>query len=265
MKAYINSYLPQDPKIREIRWQGILQQKDWLKKINATPHYIATNWFDEEEKVAENYGSVERHTSLSFIEARRIQMDLLCNSNDDWGLLLDDDSILDERTNLGIFQQLDKLTGIDLFCARSKHIAIGGGFKRAFEDKWASSRFRFERTTAFKGSFMVCRNTKKFYNKIIHAPSTIQTGEDVALAFKFIENNLGAYMCLNIVLEELGVQGTWMNRFNRERNDWKKEFADHFQDIELVNGNLECKRFYNKHFSKSAIEIDLNVSDIFEF
>jgi hypothetical protein len=259
MWAYINSCLPADQALRANRWQGVLDQRAWLRQRGIQPHYIATGWANAEAQAIN--APVIRCNQLSFADARREQFRLLANCSDEWGLILDDDAILDHRSPVDIFKHLHRINEPHLFCARSQHINALPRIWEIRDKPEFRSELIFTRTTQFKGSFLIAKNIWTANNPL-QVPE-IPHGEDAAIMFEYFRSGYSAMMCQNILLKELGTQGTWVG--GRDRNAWKYHVAQQFDGIEINNGTLNCRAFWKKHNAQPKITYPTNSNELFEF
>lgn len=108
--VYIMSCLPKNnPDSKKIRMEGLKEQLIWIYKNNFNEIiYNSMNWTDEDKKEINSFLENEKIENLSikyidteplhFSDSRNLLLSEFYNSNNDWGLFLDDDGLIDHRT-----------------------------------------------------------------------------------------------------------------------------------------------------------------------
>ena len=233
MKAYVITYLPDDPIVRKKRYQAHLLQVSWLRENNIDIIISQRNYKpDEFIDGCEYYEQPESTGLLKPAVARNQLLDIFYASGDDWGLFLDDDSMLDPRGNNIIPNMAIVPDKVGVFSPLNPGTPGVGAWKDWFktdepEDYWV---FIGEN---LKGSMMFIRNIPeklKFRENVL-------VGEDVMFGYDMLEMGYGSYWCKNIILKESNASGPAAQTWNETTFD-RTEINKMFQKIVCDEYNL---------------------------
>ena len=279
---YIISWFGNTNEIKEKRRKYHLKQIQWAKNNNLNT-YILPQFYNKSDYVdGINYIETGVGHLLIQPEARNILLKHFYNSSENYAIFADNDSILyeeghcDSNDFFNIFNKipLESLNDIDLFFPLNpQQMPFNKDFeKNAIEYK---NNFVFKRCPDSKGSFLIVKNLKKFYNKEIYfdcdfisKERTLIAHEDQAFGFEFLKNGYSCYMLKNIVLNELtGNSSTWVDQKDRKaKNQFGKELlAKKFNLIKSAKGLYNYNEVY-KHSNRPKIAyVTKNGSDFETF
>lgn len=255
-------------KNKEVRVNGILIQLEWLYLNNIDNiKYQSMRWFDSDKEIVLQQFS-KKFKSIEFIDTapihfstsrNRLLMDFY-NSDQDWGLFLDDDGLIDPRTpdnfsdgpkterlnwsDSGNFikwlkEQPDRskffynsVNEIGLICPLNPGSPGAGAWGTSWTEENSEylENWRMVRSTSAKGTVLFVRNFWKHNRDLIwfRPAYEMPAGEDFAFAYDVFLNGHLVYVCRNFLLKELssGAQGTWQKgkskeQISKERNAYK--------------------------------------------
>lgn len=221
-KIYIISYFGVNR--REKRKYCHHQQLDWCFKNNLEV-IVYPQFYNDDEYVSGVTYLDHTNNLLLPAEARNICLKHFYNTNDDFAIFADNDSILytgekycDSSDFVEKFNKLHirDLNKIDYF------FPLNPGkipFTKMLVDnkKVFDTNFVFSRNYDSKGSFAVLKNLRKFYNldvyydevNYVDESGKIIPNEDVDFAIRIAKQNLGVFRLDNIILKECGTISTW--------------------------------------------------------
>ena len=181
---FIISYLPDDEDIRNKRKQAHLNQLQAIKAItpNAKVHIVAQN-YKEEDYVDDPQIVYHKFDKLGAMRARNTALNLLYESDYDFGILSDDDTfVAPNKSAINFFEEIEteplKFYDFDVIFSRDMyHIP----FRTEELPLWEhySSNWCFEFAFCGLWHWAVVKNFKKFYNKEEYQDESVDptTGE----------------------------------------------------------------------------------------
>lgn len=201
---------------RQLAWA----QQQHLQPVVYAQEYLDTDYQDQVEYIVNTEGVKFPGTARNFL------LDKFYASDEDWAIFADNDSVLhagpqhcDSKNFVEVFNNIDPelLGNVDAFIPINP---ANMPFNKLYAENTQTfqNNLVFRRSTAFKGSFFVLKNLRKFYNQRFYFDQTSFTntegamigGEDVDFALQLLKSNFGVYQCQNIVLKELGhTVSTW--------------------------------------------------------
>jgi hypothetical protein len=260
MNMYIISYFGTGD-VRSKRVEHHKKQIDWAKQQGLTP-VVCAQEYQEHEYLPDVEYPVKLKTRVLPAEARNMLLGLFYNSNEDFAVFADNDSVLYDKEHHVFskdfnqkFQQLsvEQLRHVDMFFplnpGKVPFTADVEKNKMLYETNWV-----FQRHTDSKGSFLVVKNIKKHYGKEIYfdedyrnSDGSMMSHEDIDFACQFLSEGLKTYQCKNLILKEFSVQhSTWAR--NDARGDMqhagKKRLQEKFQLPVNSQGVAQYKRLY---------------------
>ena len=196
------SYLPNN-ELRTKRFEAAHTQIEWLHKVlpNVKITSVLQNYTQDECDMLGSDMYLSYDTPIGAGRARNKILEKFYNSNYDWLLLCDDDTILDDKYHCENFiEELSnnekKFSGIDAVSAIEPEYHP---YKKLnYEDKGNLTHFKFEPRELNSGSATsFIRNIKKFYGKEIYFPNIDankgEGREDMEMLFSWLKAGLTWY------------------------------------------------------------------------
>ena len=196
------SYLPNN-ELRTKRFEAARTQIEWLHKVlpNVKITSVLQNYTQDECDMLGSDMYLSYDTPIGAGRARNKILEKFYNSNYDWLLLCDDDTILDDKYHCENFiEELSnnekKFSGIDAVSAIEPEYHP---YKKLnYEDKGNLTHFKFEPRELNSGSATsFIRNIKKFYGKEIYFPNIDankgEGREDMEMLFSWLKAGLTWY------------------------------------------------------------------------
>jgi len=212
MNAYIISWFGKK-EIREKRKEIHNTQVEWLlASPNIKKIIIFTQDYKKGEKIDHpriQYIDSTEKKILNGASARNVLLKEFYNSDEDWGVLLDNDTILyDHFSGNNIFKEIEEITdpqmdfvdGVIAF--DPKKSPFNKFYKEHKED--VDNNLYLHITVAAQCACMVYRNIKKHKNKEIYFNPELKALEDIDFGVKLAKADLGIYISRNIILKEMG-------------------------------------------------------------
>lgn len=249
-RAFIINWFGTDDKIKSARRKYHTNQIDWLveKGLDATifPQEYEQSDYDVRVKYIEHsYNHV-----LFPGEARNELLNIFYDSDEDYAIFADSDSILwnddkhlDSKDFIDIFNNIPmkELSDIDLIVPVAPN-------EEPFNSFWNDNRelvannLVFERKPCIKGSLFILKNLNKHYRtklffdtenfaKIENDQRKMIAGEDNDFSLNLLKNGFGSYVCRNIVLKEFASlnNSTWSNNnisnYGKPREIWSRKYG----------------------------------------
>jgi len=258
-KIYIISWFGTDK--RDKRKKNHELQIDWCIKNKLQPYVLPQQYLMDDRLPTVNY-LPEPNKLLLPSEARNLCLKEFYNSDDDFAIFADNDSVLhdgekycDSSDFVSKFNNIDmsELCGVDLFFPLNPGKTPFTKTYTELSDQ-LSKYFIFMRIYDSKGSMLILRNLKKFYNLEIYFDENnykdennkIITHEDVDFGVQISKHLLGCHMLLNVVLKEMG-SSTWTNDRSDTHNLGKTILARK-HNLPLKENKISYKPL---HFGKS--------------
>ena len=245
---YIISYLPDDPKIREARKYAHSKQ---IKSIKATtPHakiFIIAQNYKEEDFINDPQITYYKYDKLGAMKARNTALKHFYNSDYDFCILNDDDTVVaptDSAKNFfNLFEfSLETFDNVDIIWSRDMY---HDPFQRNEVKKaeYWSNFYELSYAIAQLWHYAIIRNFKKYYNKEEYQdesvdPTTGMGYDDAEFCYQLHVSGYKIYKCRNAIqsyaLNWLNLDGSivysqatnpWIRLNNRE-NSHKKWFYD---------------------------------------
>ena len=263
----IISYFGHTPEVRIKRRKIHSFQLRWFKRMGFTKDevLVASQHYQSDEYWP-NYATYLDcefpNATLKPGAARNFLLQQFYNSDADWIILADNDSVLDSRNKGDIIQWLrdNDQDDVPCFVPVAPNVPGQGAWKDYFVDRSADldSNWIFERGKT-KTSFMFLKNLKKHYGfeQYFDEGQHFQSGEDWAFGIDLQIAGHRAMWCRNIILREIGGQktsGTWkpagstMTHSHYQpilNNALATVYADN--GIEIKNKQLSMRGFYKKY------------------
>jgi hypothetical protein len=196
------SYLPSDLMLRLKRFAASSKQIEWFNTLftNVKINVVAQAYNDS-ECVYKDVEYIRFENGIGAGKARNVLLEKFYNSDHDWLLLCDDDTIIDDKYDYQkfVFEILSnnkKFDGIDAVSAIEPEYHP---YKKLnFQDKANLTHFKFEPRELNSGSATsFIRNIKKVYGKEIYYPnidaSKGEGREDMAFLFEWLKAGLTWY------------------------------------------------------------------------
>ena len=196
------SYLPNN-ELRTKRFEAARTQIEWLHKVlpNVKITSVLQNYTDAESDLIKSDDIISFSKPIGAGKARNLILEKFYNSDYDWLLLCDDDTILDDKYHYENFiEELSnnekKFSGIDAISAIEPEYHP---YKKLnYEDKGNLTHFKFEPRELNSGSATsFIRNIKKFYGKEIYFPNIDankgEGREDMEMLFSWLKAGLTWY------------------------------------------------------------------------
>ena len=196
------SYLP-NTELRTKRFEAARTQIEWLHKVlpNVKITSVLQNYTDAESDLIKSDDIISFSKPIGAGKARNLILEKFYNSDYDWLLLCDDDTILDDKYHCENFiEELSnnekKFSGIDAVSAIEPEYHP---YKKLnYEDKGNLTYFKFEPRELNSGSATsFIRNIKKFYGKEIYFPNIDankgEGREDMEMLFSWLKAGLTWY------------------------------------------------------------------------
>lgn len=232
------SYLG-EAEVREQRWDMQVKQLEWLKKIDIfeSIDIIAMEWTEEEIKFAKDQDEriiIIEYSKMPQGIARNKLLERLYESDYDWELILDNDSVLYNRHMSGnnFFNEIvqsEELwqSAVDVIIPIEPRREPFTAEYKLNKDK-VDHNFVFKLTPGMKTSFFIIRNFDKFHKVREYFDESFIMLEDYEKAVDFAFKGYGIYKCKNIVLKEYG---TAVSTLPYENNGGRKIFNDKWNEI----------------------------------
>lgn len=221
-RAYITSWFGPGAKNLERRKRDHLRQLEWCYKADLKPVVFAQEYSDADFQAGVEY-IINEGPTLIADSAKTVLLKKFYETDEDYGLMLDDDSILYSGAPDGKYADgdsfitnfrsipLERLQHVDLFFPISpRHEPFS---KFTTENKATlEQNVWFEYSIRAKGSMIFLKNLKKHHNKEIYidgerhrdANGVFVGGGDMYFAYECVFNVMGVYKCKNIILNDLG-------------------------------------------------------------
>lgn len=262
--AGIISYMGHSKETQEKRLEVHNQQLDWFKQQKFTKKdlWIVSQKYQKDwyrKKDATYYDAWFEEAKLKPGAARNYLLRMFYDSDADWIILADNDSILDERNKGDIIDWLrnNDQDQVHCFVPVAPNVPGQGAWKEYFEQKTALEDYWVFERGKTKTSFMFLKNLKKHYGfeLFFDEGERFLSGEDWAFGIELIQAGFRAMWCRNIVLKEMGGMkhsGTWKpegdSKGHAEYQPLLREsFAREFGDLGVEDtGELSMRRFYQK-------------------
>ena len=268
--AYIISWFGNDKKGGQKRRKYHNEQVDWFLKKGIKLCILAQHYSDDDYIQNENVKYIvhdEENVVLTPGQARNKLLDEFYNSDEDFAIFADNDSVLrDPDNSLSFFDEMNKQPAAD-YKAVDLFVPINP-INEPFTKKWEEGKELYDnnhvfvRHTNIKGSLFFLRNLKKFYDlELKFAPEYdksdsggILGGEDGDFALMLISEGYGVYKNENVVLRELGSDSysTWsssrdvrVKQADEMHAMWLSRFGN--KGLEKNRGSFNWAMFAKKH------------------
>lgn len=224
MRINIISYLPNDNR-RIARLESHKKQLNWIKTTfpDWSIKVVAQNYREEDfSPLVDEYITIDKPIGPAI--ARNLLLERFYNSNDDFTIILDDDTIIkdynDCYTLLRLIDKDHSICKLDMFTGI---IPRNCGFRYIiFKDiERHESNFTFQNTPTGI-PFLVIRNLKKYHNKEIYfrdyfnrETQTNSTHEDVIFNQDMIHSGMKIAICTDLVLSFLDRDTTTISTENK--------------------------------------------------
>lgn len=265
---YIISYLPNDPVVRQARKEAHLQQ---IKSIKAvTPYariYIVAQNYKEEDYIQDPQITYYSYELLGAMKARNTALKHFYESNYDWCILNDDDTVLlptesakefarELEYNSYKFEDVDIIWGRDMYHMPFQRNEI----KKVdtYVHKWVLN-YALHRVW----HYTVIRNFKKYYNKEEYQDETIDPTlgmgyDDADFCYYLHTQGYQIFDCSNAFrfysLNWVGLENSvvytqntnpWV-RLNNKENTHKRWFYDSEKQkwLSEIDFRTKCNRIY---------------------
>lgn len=265
MRAYVISYLPDDPFIRDKRYQAHTAQIEWLRENNlditiSYRNYKQADFFDncvyrpQPIKDGLLQPAVGRNQLLKEFYA----------SDDKWALFMDDDAILDPRGQ-NIIPHMDIVPGnIGVFCPLLPNVPGKGAWKSYHATGEPDTHWVFERGD-IKGSLMFIQNLPEQ----LYFREDVIAGEDLMFGYDMVNLGYASYWCKNMILKETNASGkvssTW-NFTDKDRTTIHKEVQKKLMaeyGFKMTKTGLQKKAIFVRNNILNERKIPKQQSDLF--
>lgn len=271
----IISFFGHTPETRKQRRKIHNFQLRWFRNQGFTKDEIivASQYYNDDE-YKRNYATYWDcqfpNSKLKPGSARNFLLKEFYNSDADWFILADNDSVLDFRDDTrhkgNIMQWLkdNDQNEVPCFVPVAPNVPGQGAWKDFFKERAEDldKNWIFERGKT-KTSFMFLKNFKKHYGfeQYFDEGERFTSGEDWAFGIDLIMKGYRAMWCRNIILREMGGMkhaGTWKSAGDtRGHSDFqpllREDFAKAYGSVGIVNATLkngkcqmQMKEFYKR-------------------
>lgn len=264
MRAYVISYLPDDPVIREKRYKAHLTQVEWLRENNVDITVSYRNYHDEFIAGCQYIPQKIIPGSLQPAVGRNQLLTKFYESDDKWALFMDDDAILDPRGQ-NIIPHMDIVPdNIGVFCPLLPNVPGKGAWKKYHAGGEPDTHWVFERGD-IKGSLMFIQNIpeRPFFREDVIA------GEDLMFGYDMVNLGYASYWCKNMILKESNASGkvssTW-NFTDKDRTEIHKEVQATLMDIygfKMTRVGLQKKDLFTRNNILNERKIPKKQNDLF--
>lgn len=219
--AYIIHHLPDDPEQRRLRKAAHAEQIAYWRQFGLKFCITASNVRGEDLDRGSDIRYIQIQKGVGQANSRNILLREFYASDEDFGLFMDDDIILDDTAgSSSVFEELltvdiNRMHGIDLF---SPIHPEWHGWDAAWKANNGGAAWTFKRNPRQAGHSMFIRNMRKFYDREYYfknewspQPWAERCGEDVVFALDLHMDRFGVYDCYNMLkVVELDDNSTWM-------------------------------------------------------
>ncbi len=220
--AYVIHYLPNDPVERAKRKRAHFEQINYWLAYNFKFVIAASNLLEEDIFYHEDIRYI--HTPrVGIANSRNMLLREFYASDEDFGLFMDDDVILNDAYGSGgiveefIDMDIARMRGIDLFSPIHPVWHGAAECQKANLDLYAG--FKFERNPRVAGHAMFLRNMRKFYDREYYfknewapQPWVERCGEDVVFGLDLHMDGFGVFDCYNMIkVVENDETSTWLS------------------------------------------------------
>ncbi len=251
-KIYIISWFGNDTELRAKRKEIHKKQVEWVYSHNLHPVIYAQEYEPDDFLVGPTYV-----VNTGYLKhpgpARNILLKNFYDSDDDYAVFADNDSLLYEGERYGNTNDFfKKLRSLDIKDPDFSNVDIIGvtnpgrsPFREETEKPIYNDNLVFKRTTQLKGSMFLVRNRKKFYNRelvfdeenFVNEQGKMIGGEELCFAVDAMMTGLGVFTTFNAILKELASnQSTWAG-------------SSHEREL------LSAKRIINKNHGQNIFKI----------
>ena len=261
------SYLPNN-ELRTKRFEAARTQIEWLHKVlpNVKITSVLQNYTDAESDLIKSDNIIGFSNPIGAGKARNLILEKFYNSNYDWLLLCDDDTILDDKYHYENFiEELSnnekKFSGIDAVSAIEPEYHP---YKKLnYEDKGNLTHFKFEPRELNSGSATsFIRNIKKFYGKEIYFPNIDankgEGREDMEMLFSWLKAGLTWYNMDTMIRKSLcfdksSIFGSDTKKRDKILMKCLDSICERYAEDGIsrgINGQITWKNF-NERYNKS--------------
>lgn len=193
--VFIISCLPENIEKANIRRNVLPKTEQWVRKRQLPYHTIRQNYKDT-DTFFEKSNYCLTIPPVGAARARNYLLDIFYQSSFDWGLFLDDDTVVKSDNDSFSFLESDK---IDCFIPINPmhHWCYPGYYSSLLKDNWVCHK-----TIELKGSAFFLKNLNKAYNKQLFFDTDIDVLEDTEFAIRINENHLSTYRIDNVAISE---------------------------------------------------------------
>jgi hypothetical protein len=258
-KIYIISYLPDDPEIRNERLKRHKIQLEYWKKHNTEIVVFAQNYNEEDYQPGITYIKNKGEIKLPG-SARNVCLEHFYNSDDDFTLLIDDDTVLyegekycDSDNCIQILKNIpiERFEKIDIFSMLNPSQTPFTKFYNDNKDILQENLIFHSKINIRADIFI--KNLKKFYNKEMYFEdlkdgNKIIMGEDVKFALDAARQGFNIFECKNFVRKDLAWHKSTYCKSKEERKlafDNLKELCKSW-NVPHKNGRFQWKKLANQ-------------------
>lgn len=287
--AYIISYrAPDNDQLRAARSEITKKQlKWWLEKTTIQINVIAMNYNTEDYLEDYPKDRIKYHDfgPMKTGPARTEAIKLFYESDNDFAIMLDDDSILYDKPqhNLGplLFEemdaQLDKYKDVDVFFPINPQVS---GFTPIYnkDPKKYADNHVFRRNLSLKGSLFVVRNFRKYNKTVIWPDLNFTWQDDHKFAMDCAVAGHSVSICYNIVLNEMSGKASNFAANPKDRLapmlEANTRICNEFEHLGLKmkdgSHNMDKKEFIRNVWGDKPVEVvvpraNSTFSNLFEF
>lgn len=255
--AYIISYFGKDEELRTKRKEYHQKQIDWLFQQNPDIKIkILSQFYKDNEYIKHDQIEYEDTSELLLpAPARNILLKQFYNSDHDYCIFLDNDSILYPYYDSGNLiknfnENFNKFDKVDMFLPIDPRKVP---FRKRIEgDLELYNNFHvLSRASDFKSSLFFLRNTKKYRNKEFYFDENLELLHDYEYMHQFFIENIGVYTHMSIILKEFGSNLSTLVESNEYRKNVNKiekiKIYEKYKDYGLMfkNERFNRRKFFN--------------------
>lgn len=221
---YIISWFGKDTELRAKRKEIHRKQVEWAATHNLHPVIYAQGYAPEDFLAGPTY--IVNEDSEHILHpgpARNVLLRHFYASDDDYAVFADNDSLLYEGEKYGNTNYFfEKMKSLDITQLSDVDIiGVTDPCKSPFREETEKSIYDehlvFKRSTQLKGSMILVKNLKKFYDKELFfdeenfsIDGKMIVGEELCFAIDAMLDGLGCFTTFNAILKELAhTSSTW--------------------------------------------------------
>lgn len=255
---FVFSYLPEDKTLRDRRLRAIEWQQGYIlnKFPDAVINYVLQNWREDDDRTKINdRGNIllDSPDGLGISCARNVAIKYLYDSDLDFGIFLDDDSMFTSKSEQygdNTFKAEDVIkhmfnSDVDLLMPFNPAAAPWRKYYNHYRQYYTDYVW-LSRSNTIKGSCFFLKNLKKFKGKEIYMDESLVVWEDHDFAMNMLSQGMKPYKVNNLLLVERNQNNSTLFKDSDDRNEQNAKMVD------IVDGRYGIVA--DDHFSKIRLK-----------